>query len=48
MQKVYCSTLHFFVEVNSEDWYDLVNGITSFIAVKVGNEAFHFKLKDFN
>jgi hypothetical protein len=48
MQKVYCSTLQIFVEVNSDEWYDLVNGITSFITVKIGNETYSFNLKDFN
>jgi hypothetical protein len=48
MHKVYCTTLHTFVEVDYSEFYDLMNGIIPYISVQIGNQTFNFKSKDFN
>jgi hypothetical protein len=48
MHKVYCTSIQRFVEVDYSEFYDLMYGIIPFITVKIGNESFTFKSKDFN
>ena len=46
-EEVYCTTLGKKVQVNSNDWYDLLEGVISHVDVKIGNQIIKLKLKDF-
>lgn len=48
MHRVYCTTLGKYVEVDYEQFYDLMYGIIPTITVYVANQTFTLKSKDFN